>query len=190
MHSRYALLIFPIIILSASIFTYDIIKSVWNKYAKWCILAIILTWVICTANFQFIPSKNYYFDYTSPQPDFKSAYASIPDWQNIISGFPTLCDWYYSDRWDCINAIRVDLIHDWKTENLLKNTAEKYTKIPYIDNINSLWKWRYYFIIDNLTSRSNNINKTLYWQIRQSWTSVFNNWNNYNNIQVLSLDIK
>ena len=190
MHSRYALLIFPIIILSACIFTYDIIKSIWNKYTKWCILTIILTWSICTANFQFLPSKNYYFDYTSPQPDFKSAYASIPNWQNIISGFPTLCDWYYSDRWNCIKAIRVDLSHDWKTENLLKSTAEKYTKIQYIDNINSLWQWRYYFVMDNLTNRSNHINKTLYWQIKQSWTSVFNNWKDYNNIQVFRLDIK
>jgi len=85
MHSRYALLLFPIIILSASIFIFDLFKLIENKYAKFSILSIMLVGIICTANFQTTPTESYYFDYTSPQPDFKSAYKSIPSLQNVIS---------------------------------------------------------------------------------------------------------
>jgi hypothetical protein len=190
MHSRYALLIFPIIILSACVFMYDIIKLIWNKYVKWCILAILLTGGICTANFQFFPTDYYYFDYTSPQPDFKWAYESIPDWQNVVSGFPTLCDWYYSNRWTCTDAIRVDLIHDWKNK-ILKQNEESYTKLSYISNLEELAVWSYYFVIDNLTEKSNNINKELYNQIFKYWERIYENWDqSYNHIIVLKVIIE
>ena len=189
MHSRYALLIFPIIILSACIFTYDIIKTIWNKYTKRCILAIILTWAICTANFQFLPSENYYFDYTSPQPDFKWAYKPIPNDKNVISGFPTLCDRYYSDRWTCINAIRVDLIHDWKSK-VTKKESESYTKIPYISSLDDLDAWEYYFVIDNLTNKSSSINKDLFNQISEYGQVIFENGESHNNIIVFKVLIE
>lgn len=189
MHSRYALLIFPIIILSASIFIYDIIKAVWNKYTKWCILAIILIWTICTAKFQFLPSENYYFDYTSPQPDFKWAYKAIPNNQNVISGFPTLCDWYYSDRWTCINAIRVDLVHDWKSK-VTKRESESYTNIPYISSLDDLYPWQYYFVIDNLTNKSGDINEILFNQISKHGQVIFESGESYNNIMVFKVLIE
>jgi len=187
MHSRYALLIYPLIVLSACIFIYDVINLIKNKYAKISILVLILTSAICTTNLQFLPSEYYYFDYTSPQPDFKWAYESIPSWQKVISGFPTMCDWYYSDRWTCTNAIRVDLVHDWKTENLLNRTGEKYTKTPYIDILDDIPDWTYYFVIDNLTQKSSNINKKLYDQIYQYWIPTFRSWNWYNNIVVIKI---
>ena len=189
MHSRYALLIFPLMVLAASIFVYDIIKSIDNKYARCSILIILLTWTICTANFQFLPTAYYYFDYTSPQPDFKSAYASIPDWQNVISGFPTLCDRYYSDRWTCRNAIRVDLVHDWKTK-VVKQKEESYTKLSYISSLEELPAWSYYFVIDNLTDKSDNINKQLYNQISNYWQKIYENWQQYNHIVVLKVLIE
>lgn len=188
MHSRYALLIFPVIIISACVFIYDIFKLIWNKYAKWCILSIFITWTICTANFQFLPVSHYYFDHTSPQPDFKSAYAFIPDWENVISGFPTLCDRYYSERWTCSHAIKVDLIHDWKTD-FSKKTEEGYTKIPYIDTIENLKPWSYYYIIDNLTEKSNNINWKLYRQLSDYWKVVYETWSSYNHISVIHLPV-
>ena len=190
LHYRYALLLFPIIILNATVFVFDMAKLIQNKYINIIVVCGMIVCIGFSAKMQYLPTAYYFFDYTSPQPDFKSAYESIPDWQNVISGFPTLCDWYYSDRWNCVNAIRVDLVHDWKTEKLLKKTAESYTKIPYIDDIDSLWQWTYFFVIDNLTSKSSNINKILYWQIRQYWINVFDNWKNYNNIKVFRLDIK
>lgn len=188
MHSRYALLLFPILILSASIFIYNITKLIRNKYIKWGILSAIAIWIICTANLQFLPTTYYYFDYTSPQPDFKSAYASIPNWQNIVSGFPILCDWYYSDRWKCTNAIRVDLVHDWKAK-VLKQDKESYTKLSYIDSLYELPTWDYYFVIDNLSEKSHNINKDLYNQI-SIWQRIYESWDGYNHIIVWKVPVR
>ena len=189
MHSRYALLLFPVIILSACIFIHDIIKLVNNKYAKRSIITIILIWTICTTNFQFIPSAYYYFDYTSPQPDFKWAYSNIPKNQKVISGFPVLCDWYYSDKWECTIAIRVDLVHDWKN-NILKQNEESYTKLWYITSLEELSTWTYYFVIDNLTEKSNSINKNLYKQISKYWKIIYESWKSHNHIIVIKVVIK
>jgi hypothetical protein len=190
LHYRYAFLLFPVIILLASIFVFDITTMIKNKYINIAIVIWILLGIWFTAKLQYYPIAYYYFDYTSPQPDFKTAYSLIPDNQSVISWFPVLCDWYYSDRWDCVYAIRVDLRHDWKTEKLLKTSIESYTKIPYIDNTNLLWKWTYYFVMDNLTSKSNNINRTLYDKIYQYATKIFDEWDSYNNIKVFKFDVK
>lgn len=180
MHSRYALLIFPLMILVACIFTFNLLSSIDNKYTKYSILIIILTSIACTAKFQAIPTEYYYFDYTSPQPNFKSAYQSIPSLQNVISGFPVLCDWYYSDRWHCINAIRVDLIHDWKTK-ISQKQEESYTKLPYLDSLDGLTPWKYYFVIDDFTNKSNDINKTLFNQISKYWKKIYESGNYQHN---------
>ena len=189
LHTRYALLIYPLMILSACVFMYDIIKLIGNKYAKASILVLILTSMFCTANLQILPSEYYYFDYTSPQPDFKWAYESIPDGQNVISGFPTMCDWYYSDRWTCINAIRVDLVHDGKTK-VTEKTAESYTGIPYINNLGDLPVWNYYFVMDDLTNKSENVNKTLFSQILTQWKKIYESWSyQYNKIIIIQIHI-
>lgn len=187
LHYRYALLLFPIIILSATVLVFDITKLIKNKYINIIAVCGVLVWIGFTAKMQYLPTAYYYFDYTSPQPDFKWAYESIPDWQKVISGFPTLCNRYYSNRWNCINAIRVDLIHDWKTEKLLNKTDESYTKAPYINTLDDLSSWTYYFVVDNLTQKSSNINRKLYDQIHQYWITTFRSWSGYNNIVVIKI---
>jgi len=183
MHSRYALLMFPLMILSSAIAIFDIFKFIKSRYEKSVIAIVLVLFIWFSAHFQILPKSNYYFDYTSPQPDFKSAYASIPSWSNVISWFPMLCDWYYSWRWKCINAIRVDLVHDGKTK-ITKLEKEKYTKIPYIDNLDKLTPGVYYFVIDNLTANSESINSTLYKQIRKHWKITYESWKSYKNIFV------
>lgn len=188
MHSRYALLIFPLMIMSTCIFAYDIFKLLKNKYLKvvFSIIIVVIIWL--TAHFQFIPTKTYYFDYTSPQPDFKSAYAAIPDKSNVISGFPTLCDWYYSDRWKCLYAVRVDLIQDGKTTIATKK-KEKYTKLAYLNTLDELNPWLYYFVIDKLSYNSWYNNWILYDQIFNYWEEFFLSWESYNNIVVIKVSV-
>ena len=190
MHSRYALLIFPLLILSSTIFVYDIIKLLKNNYEKSVVLIVLLLIVWFTAHIQILPQTYYYFDYTSPQPDFKSAYASIPDKSKVISWFPTLCDWYYSDRGECIYSIRVDLVHDWKSK-IKEKKEESYTKIPYIDDISQLRPGTYYFVMDDLTTNSSDINWKLYKQISDKWKRVYDSWDKkYKYIAVMKVVIK
>lgn len=189
-HFRYALLIFPLLIASATIFVFDVIKLIKNKTIKRIIVIILIIGVLATTRFQLLPKTFYALDFTSPQPDFKQAYASIPDWENVISGFPTLCEWYYWDRWNCIRAIRVDLVHDGDTEDLENSENESYTKIPYMKTLDDLDDGIYYFVIDNLTTKSNEINKKLYNQLKEYWTTRYESWKNYNNILVSILGVK
>ena len=189
MHSRYALLMMPLLVLSSVILIYYLYSYSKLKYVNIIISLVILAASLFTTHYQILPQNDYYFDYTSPQPDFKSAYDAIPDWENVVSGFPTLCDWYYSSRGNCSNAIRVDLVHDWKTK-VKEKQVEDYTKIAYIDNLSQLNPWTYYFVIDNLTNKSWSINKTLYKQITERWRVLFDSWESYNNIFVLEVLVK
>jgi hypothetical protein len=97
-----------------------------------------------------------------------------------------LCDWYYSSRGNCSNALRVDLVHDWKNK-LKDKKVEKYTKIEYLNDLWELKKWIYYMVIDALTTESDNLNKELYEQIRKHWKVIFNSWKSYNNIVVIKV---
>jgi uncharacterized membrane protein len=98
LHYRYALLIYPLIILSVVIPFYRIYCVRNHKGLKLSVIIICLIGSLFTTKYQFFPRTYYDFDFTSPQPDFKSAYAKIPDGKSVISGFPVLCEWYYSDR--------------------------------------------------------------------------------------------
>ncbi len=189
-HFRYALLILPLLIVVASIFSYDIFKLIKNKTIKGVCVFIVLIGVLITTRFQFLPKTYYSLDFTSPQPNFKAAYASIPDWENVISWFPTLCEWYYWDRGNCVRAIRVDLIHDWDVEELVNAEEESYTKIPYMKTLDDLDDWIYYFVIDNLTTKSNEINNKLYKQLKEYWTTRYESWKSYNNILVSILGVE
>lgn len=189
-HIRYLLLIYPLIVLSVFVLWYRNFrfnKFLWWKYI-WLVIGII--WIIFTTNFQVIPKTYYYLDFTSPQPDFKLAYSIIPDWKNVISWFPILCDWYYSDRGKCTHAIRVDMVHDWTLQRLMEAKTEAYTESPYVDDLSELDSWIYYFVIDDLTKNSNTINEHLYTQIAQYWKKIFEDWVSYNKILVALLWVK
>jgi hypothetical protein len=187
-HFRYTLLIFPIMIISTMSSMYSIINSIKIDEIKVILGVSILMWIIFTAKFQIIPTWYYYFEFTSPQPDFKSAYAFIPDNQNVISGFPVLCDWYYSDRWTCSHAVRVDLVLDGIPRKLL-DTWEKYTWLSYIDDLSQLWSGDYYFVFDNLSTKSFYMNANLYLQINQ-WKLVYSTGRSHNQIDVMKVAIK
>jgi hypothetical protein len=69
----------PILILSTALLFYYLSKYLKTKYALIISSIIVLISIFLTAKLQFTPLENYYFDYTSPQPNFKSAYEIIPD---------------------------------------------------------------------------------------------------------------
>ena len=190
LHYRYALLIYPLIVLSVVIPFYRIYGTRKYKWLKLTAIIICLIGSLFTTKYQFLPRTYYAFDFTSPQPDFKSAYAKIPDGSNVISGFPVLCDWYYSDRGNCTHAIRVDMVHDGRWWWFKTWNGERYTKIPYVDDLYGLDSWIYYVVIDNLTRNSNTINEHLYTQIAQYWKKVFDSWVDYNKIVVAILGVK
>ena len=82
------------------------------------------------------------------------------------------------------------MVHDWKSK-ITEKKSESYTKIPYISNLDDLEVWEYYFVIDNLTENSNNINKELYNQIFTFWKTMYESWNDkHNHIIVLKVSIK
>lgn len=190
LHFRYELLFFPICIISAVMFSYYLFQNINNQIRKYAILWTIIILSLITTKYQFFPKATYEFDFTAPQPDFKAAYNFLEDWQNIISWFPVLCDWYYSDRWNCIKALRVDMVWDWDVINLTSSDVEKhYTQIPYIDNLNELEKWTYYFVLDDLSLKSKSLNFTIYNQLSAHWEIVFEKWSWYNHIEVLKVTL-
>ena len=189
-HFRYALLMFPLLIVCAVLFVFSMLSFVKSKALKLVLAFIFLIASLLTASFQFFPKVYYSLDFTSPQPNFKQAYASIPDWENVISWFPTLCDWYYWNRGNCVRAIRVDLSHDGDTDKLENSNVESYTWIPYMESLNDLDDGVYFFVMDNLTSKSNNINKNLYQQLKAYWTTWYESWKTYNNIIVSVLAVE
>ena len=189
-HFRYALLIFPLLIVSGVLFLFDMLTFVKSTTLRWVLIIMSLVASLMTARFQFFPKVYYSFDSTSPQPDFKQAYASIPDWENVISWFPTLCDWYYWNRGNCMRAVRVDLIHDGDTDMLENSKNESYTWIPYMESLDDLDDGVYFFVMDNLTSKSNDINKKLYQQLKDYWTIWYESWKTYNNVIVSVLAVE
>ena len=189
-HVRYVLLIYPLIVISVFVSCYRFFR--FNKLRWWNYIWVIigLLWIIFTTKLQVIPRTYYYLDFTSPQPNFKLAYSIVPNWKNVISWFPVLCDWYYSDRWKCTHAIRVDMVHDWTLQRLMEAKTEIYTRTPYVDDLSELNSWIYYFVIDDLTKNSNTINEHLYTQIAQYWKKIFEDWVSYNKILVALLWVK
>jgi len=91
---------FPLLIRSGSSIMVEFCDKISKKYIMIYYASLFLLYGI-TVHRQFIPVSQYELDFTSPQSDFQAAYASIPDGQNIISGFPVLCDWYYASRGNC-----------------------------------------------------------------------------------------
>ena len=174
---RYTLILFPIIILLSIIWIYNIVSYFKNKKIKIWILIWIWVWILFTVKFQFVPKVYYMLDITSPQSDFKSAYENIPDNQNVISWMPTLCERYYWNRWLCLASIRVDLIsNDDNANRILTLNNEQYTKLPYIDSIEQLPEWTYYFVFDALTRKSKSTNDTLQSELSKYWERIYRNW--------------
>ncbi len=185
-HTRYLLILYPIILLLSSytiFFIYDTIK---NKYFKYIFLATILMLILISANFTFIPKSSFYIDRTSPQPNFKEAYKNIPNWKKIISWFPMLCQWYYSKKWECSYSLAINYFGDKsKNTELLLRWKDNLTNIRYLDSLVTLNNWnQYYFVIDNLTARWL-ITKNILNNLLKKWKIIYNNGDNYNNIQVI-----
>ncbi len=185
-HTRYIFILYPIIIILSAysiFYFYDLIK---NKYLKNSFFIIILISILFTAKFTFLPQTYYTIDYTSPQPDFKQAYKKIPKWQEIISGFPMMCEWYYAKKWKCLYHLPVDYVWSKQAQKrTLERWKDNYTWIKYLLNLEQLEKWKkYYFVLDNL-SIQRAISQNIIKEIFKSGKIIFDNWKTYNNIKVV-----
>ena len=185
-HTRYILILYPLIIVWASYSIFYFYNLVKNNILKYIYLIIVFILILITAKFTFLPEKEYNIDYTSPQPNFKEAYNIIPNKSKIISWFPMMCEWYFWNKWECIYHLPVDYVWSPKSiKNTLDRWKDNYTKLPYLLNLNQLKKWKkYYFVLDDL-SLKRTINKKLIKNIFNNWKIIFDNWKKYNNIKVI-----
>ncbi|MGM5484112.1 MAG: ArnT family glycosyltransferase [Nanobdellota archaeon] len=79
-HPRYLMLSIPILfIFIASLFDYFYEKSKLGK-----VLAVIMLIAVLTQGFTFLPSEKLYLEDGTPQPDFSSAYSSVPQNETLI----------------------------------------------------------------------------------------------------------
>ncbi len=185
-HTRYVLILYPLFIISGSyliVYIYNLIKDEFIKYAYAGLIAIIIfsTWA-----YTFIPKTKYFIDYTSPQPNFKEAYNSIPKWQEIISGFPMLCEWYYKKKWKCLYSLPINYVWDKNlTKKILERWKDNYTNIKYLLDSKQLAKNKtYFFVLDNLTI-SRMIDRKLLKEILHNSKLIYYSWKEYNRIIVL-----
>jgi hypothetical protein len=185
-HTRYVLILYPLIIIWASYSIYYFFNLFKNKYLKYIYFIIIFIFILFTAKFTFLPQKEYSIDHTSPQPNFKEAYNIVPDNSKIISWFPMMCEWYYWKKWKCLYHLPVDYVWSQKSiKATLARWKDNYTKIPYLLDLNQLKNWKkYYFIMDAL-SLHRIINKDILKNILKNWKIIFDNWKLYNNIKVI-----
>lgn len=157
MHSRYVYHLFSIIIIFWWYALFIFFKFIYEKYWKNVFLSVFIIFALFslyTVKLTFLPSKKYFIDYTSPQPDFKWAYNFIKNQKiqkPIITWFPHLCIWYnLNNKNICKYALMVNFVWDaTRNKFLMKKKVDRYTWIPYIDNIKDYSK--YYFVLDDLT---------------------------------------
>jgi len=185
-HTRYMLILFPIFIVTSSYFIFYIYNLIKDEFFNKFYLILLLIVIFSTASFTFLPQAKYFIDYTSPQPNFKWAYSVIPEWQEVLTGFPMLCEWYYSDKWVCKYTLPIDYVWDKNNiQKLLDRWKDNYTNIKYLTKINQLKRNKdYYFILDNLTV-SRMIDRNLLKSILKNSKAIYNNWDKYNNIIVI-----
>jgi len=194
-HTRYVLILFPLIIIWASysiVYFYKSINSFCQQRAlalwiiKYIYIIIIFILILLSAKFTFLPQKEYLIDYTSPQPNFKQAYNIIPNNSKIISWFPMMCEWYFWKKWECIYHLPVDYV--WSPESVkhvLERWKDNYTKLPYLLNLDQLEKQKkYYFVLDDLSIKRT-IGKNILKELFDNWKIIFDDWIKYNNIKVI-----
>ncbi|MBS8121809.1 glycosyltransferase family 39 protein [Candidatus Vampirococcus lugosii] len=199
LHSRYMYHIFSIITIFGSYIFFIFISYLYDKSIgfKNKIYKILLYIFIIFLNFSLfysfninlLPKNVYYIDYTSPKPNFKSAYNfaknNYPN-TKIISGMPQLCVWYNIENKNiCQYSMRVNLTGKKSAnERLIQETNHNYTAIPYINNISQIGN--NLFILDDLSLRMS-INKEIIDYVLNNCNKIFEDIGNekkYNYIGV------
>ncbi len=187
-HTRYVLILYPLILVLSSYFIFYIYDILKEKYKILSISYIFILFfiILFSAKFSFLPKTNYQIDFTSPQPNFKWAYKILEKNSKVISGFPMLCKWYFQDKWTCVYSLAIDYVWDKnKHKKILDRWKDNYTNIAYLWDLDNLKaSEKYYFVIDNL-SINWIINKEILKNIIKNWKIIFDSWKNYNNIKII-----
>lgn len=189
-HSRYMFHLYSIITVfgwytlfvtgSALFDRFSTLRKPWNIVLT-SILIFVAGFSLANAyHFVFLPQKTYYIDYTSPKPDFKSAYKYLSGIKDvkIISGFPHLCFWYNLPNTSrCSYGLRVDLAWQRNTKQVHEDSTDGYVSVPYLDNLEDIRPNEYYFVLDALTIK-NAPNKDIMTHIIDSCDLIYKNeWN-------------
>lgn len=187
-HFRYVFFLFPLIYIVWVHMYFILWDAIKNKIWKYTYFSVIWILITLSLHSSIIPKSYLEIDYTSPQVDFKSAYKSLPSGAQIISWFPMLCEWYYSERWDCVYSLAVNYVGTSSSEKkTLERWMDNYTQLAYLDEISLLdTSVEYYFVLDALTLwgmiESNLRNKIL-----ENWEIVYNEGQSYKNIKIIKL---
>jgi len=186
-HTRYVFHLYSIIFIVSWYLIFSLIKSIFkkNKYIYGWLWIIILFLLFFTYKFNFLPKKEYFIDFTSPQPNFKWAYKSIENYSwNIISWFSHMCLWYQKTlKWEfnCKYWLRVDLTwYPGNKEKLLKIMKDRYTWMKYYTWDSYTW---FVFVLDDLSLRRN-LNKNLIWKVLKNCKLIYKSWKRYDFIWV------
>lgn len=165
-HSRYIFHLFAIITLfgiyGCIIFFEKFYETYNHIFIRWIALLALVSLIFAigkTYALTFVPQKFYYIDFTSPKPNFKSAYKYIStqylDYE-VVAWFPHMC--YRYNLWDidrCRYGIRVDLVGSaFFADATKKQQADYYTGIPYMDNLKQAMYGKYLFVFDDLTLKN------------------------------------
>lgn len=186
LHTRYIFFLFPLIYIWW-IYTYLYFASlIKNIYLKTSYLLVIWFILFVSWNISLLPQAYYEMDFTSPQVDFKSAYNTIPQWSNVVSWFPMMCEWYFWNKWTCMYSLAVDYVgRSTDTTLIYEKWKDNYTNIPYLKNISYLDENTDYYIVLDALSYNRIMNQELKNKILESWENYYNNGTWYKNIKVI-----
>ncbi len=191
-HTRYVFHLYTLILFVFTLVFYWLIEKIFEhkdiiKYLYMFFVLFILVEIIFTYKFNFFPKKEYFIDWTSPQPNFKWAYSFVNwnlTWSKIISWFPHMCLWYQKIlnwKFNCKYWLKVNLTGHLKSEEKLKQLKnDRYTWIRYFTWNTYTW---FVFVLDDLSLRMN-LDKDLVWKVLKNCKLVYRNWKRYNFIWV------
>lgn len=187
-HTRYVFFLFPLIFIWGTYAFFYLWEWIQNFYIRF-IYFLAIGWVLLfSLNLHYTPQVKYALDFTSPQVDFQSAYREIPDNADVISGFPVMCEWYYSQRGNCIYSLAINFVGNTQAEEkILELWKDSYTSLPYLESLDQLKSGTsYYFVLDAL-SQSRFISQELHTEILEKWEIYYNSGTQYKNIQIIKL---
>ena len=184
-HDRYIYFIFWGVIIWAIVTLFELYKCITLGYLKITFVSIATVLIYLSFHTQLSPKAMYDLGHTSPQVDFKSAYGFLPDDAKVITPFPTLCRWYYGERWNCDYSVAVDIVGSQRSHTqILARWEERYTKLPYLSDLQELQAGEsYYIVLDALGS---------FWWIEQDFRDtllaqserIYQDWQGYRLIEI------
>ena len=184
-HDRYIYFIFSTLTIAAVVALYELYKHLSLWYLKLIFINVCTLWIYISFHHQVHPKVEYHLWHTSPQVDFKSAYAFLPESGKVITPFPTLCRWYYGERWSCVYSVAVDIVGNTRRhEHILERGEERYTQLAYLRDLQDLEVWETYYIVLDALGRFWWIETELRDTLLSESELIYQHWESYRAIEV------